>query len=76
MHHVLETERAEMVRRSDLARGFACMATDQTTRALMKAKARQYGQAAMRLADAIDGPLSSQGYRSRSPGPSSVCRRQ
>lgn len=58
MTHTLIAERAEMIRRSDLARGFACMATDHTTRSLMKAKARQYGQAALRLTDAIDGPLS------------------
>lgn len=57
MNTALVTERAEMVRRSDLARGFACMATDHTTRALMKAKARQYGQAALRLTELIDGPL-------------------
>lgn len=57
MHTTLIAERAEMVRRSDLARGFACMATDHTTRSLMKAKARQYGQAALALSDAIDGPL-------------------
>lgn len=54
----LEAERAEMLRLSDLARGFAGMASDHVTRSLMKAKARQYGRAALRLTDAIDGPLS------------------
>lgn len=59
MYTALEAERAEMVRRSDLARGFAGMATDHTTRALMEAKARQWGQAALALTDKIDGPLSA-----------------
>ncbi|MGA1853011.1 hypothetical protein VH570_19445 [Sphingobium sp. HT1-2] len=57
MTHALEAERAEMIRRSDLARGFAAMASDHATASLMKAKARHWGQAALALADAIDGPL-------------------
>lgn len=57
MTHALEVERAEMVRRSDLARGFAAMASDHVTASLMKAKARHWGQAAIALADVIDGPL-------------------
>lgn len=59
MTHALEAERAEMVRRSDLARGFAAMAADHVTASLMKAKARHWGQAAIALADVIDGPLSA-----------------
>lgn len=59
MNNALIAKRAEMVRRSDLARGFAYMAPDHVTRSLMKAKARHYGQAALALADAIDGPLPS-----------------
>jgi hypothetical protein len=59
MQNALETERAEMIRRSDLARGFAGMASDHVTRSLMRAKARQWGQAALALTDKIDGPLSA-----------------
>lgn len=53
-----EAERAEMIRRADLARGFAGMSSGRT-RERFEAKAWEWGAAAMALDDVLNGPLSA-----------------